>query len=57
MGDLAGILRDLFFRTHKIERLKYFGENFGAFFVRKFVAQGAAKGVRQKEFDHFFSFS
>ena len=37
MGNLAGILRDFFWPTE--ERLKYFGEKFGAFFVRKFVAQ------------------
>ena len=37
MGNLAGILRDFFGPTE--ERLKNIGENFGAFFVRKFVAQ------------------
>ena len=36
-GNLTGILRDVF-RTHKI-KAQTFGEYFGAFFVRKFVAQ------------------
>ena len=36
VGNLAGILRDFFGPTKG--RLKDFGENFGAFFVRKFVA-------------------
>ena len=37
VGNLEGIFRDFFWPTE--QRLKKFGENFGAFFIRRFVAR------------------